>query len=297
MSNFASNLKILRAKKQLKQEELAVLVGITASTLSNYEVGKTEPSLDTLVNFSNALGVSIDVLLSADASLIEKIADQKKQENASPNASPSASLIGKKYYSDENKFPSQVNETMMAMESRTPYVVTVDRQGRENIAFVPAKAKAGYLTGYHDPEFISTLPTYNFPGLQNATFRMFEIEGHSMIPTFDDSDIVIGRFVENLSQIRNDRVHIIITKHDGLLIKRVLNRAVSDGKLILNSDNQKDPREYPPIVIGVEEVLEVWYAVAKFTRQMRAPGEMYNKLIDLEARLTLLEDSQRKAVR
>lgn len=293
MSNFAANLKALRAKKSLKQEDLVVLVGITSSTLSNYEVGKTEPNLDTLVNFSNSLGVSVDVLLNGDASLIAKIADGKKQGIASLNASLHASLTGRNYPEIPDGTASDVSERMLAMYNRVPSVVTVDRAGNDSITYVPLRARAGYLAGFQDPEFISTLPTYSFPGMQNATFRMWEIEGHSMIPTFDDSDIIIGRFIENLSQIRNDRVHIIVTKNDGILIKRVLNRSVTDGKLILNSDNQKDPRDYPPIVIGVEEVLEVWYGVAKFTRQMRAPGEMYNKLIDLEARLTLLEHTKR----
>lgn len=286
MNNFKEVLQSLRKEKGLNQDELATSLGISRATVSDYERGRSQPDLDTLLKTATFFGISVDQLLGSVHPFQEEKAEKKRKNvhlNVHPTVHPTDNLNGS----------TDVNERMMAMYNRVPAVVTVDRSGNDSITYVPLRARAGYLAGFQDPEFISTLPTYSFPGMQNATFRMWEIEGHSMIPTFDDSDIIIGRFIENLSQIRNDRVHIVVTKNDGILIKRVLNRSVTDGKLILNSDNQKDPRDYPPIVIGVEEVLEVWYGVAKFTRQMRAPGEMYNKLIDLEARLTLLEHSKR----
>lgn len=289
MSTFNEAISYLRRRRGLKQAEIAEKIGVSSATWSDYERGKTQPNFDVLRRISEFFKVKADDLISEkpiDAHLIQIYSDNESQVKHTPKRTPKHTPN----YDFNLSESSQVNEKMY---SRVPSVVTVDRAGQDTIAYVPIKARAGYLAGYQDPEFISTLPTYSFPGMQNATFRMFEIDGHSMIPTFDDSDIVIGRFVENLSQIRNDRVHIIVTNNDGILIKRVINRAESDGKLILNSDNQKDPRDYPPIVLNIEEVAEVWYAVARFTRQMRAPGDMYNRLIDLEARLTLLEHSQR----
>jgi len=40
---------------------------------------------------------------------------------------------------------------------------TVDIANNENIEMVAEKAKAGYTTGYADPEFISELPVFQFP--------------------------------------------------------------------------------------------------------------------------------------
>lgn len=281
MTLFGKTLLEQRKIKGLNQDELAGFIGISRATLSDYERGKTEPDFSTLVQIAKFFGISVDEMLG---NLSGEDAGGKKREKGNLIGNRSGNLTGQ----------MMVQEAAVPDYQRIPKVVTVDREGRDNIAYVPIRAKAGYLAGYADPEFIQTLPTYNFPGLQNATFRMFEIEGHSMIPTFDDTDIIIGRFVESLSSIRNDRIHVLVTKTDGILVKRVLNRVVTDGKLILNSDNQKDPRDYPPIVITADEVIEVWYGVAKFTRQMRAPGEMYNRLIDLEARLTLIEERVKK---
>lgn len=284
MNRLAQNLVILRQKQGLKQAEIAEKTGIKRNTWSNWENAVAQPSLDDLTSIAQFFDISLDDLITSDLENVHPMGTGRsgKKGQKSPSKSPS------------NSPSNQVLTAAFRDTERMPHVVTVDREGRENIAYVPIRAKAGYLAGHADPQFISTLPTYNFPGLQNATFRMFEIEGHSMIPTFDDTDIIIGRFVENLSTVRNDRIHVIVTKNDGILVKRVLNRVVSDGKLILNSDNQKDPRDYPPIIVNVEDVIEVWYGVAKFTRQMRPPGEMYNRLIDLEARLTLIEDRVKK---
>ncbi len=176
-----------------------------------------------------------------------------------------------------------------------PQVVTVDSSGDENIVLVPQRARAGYLAGYEDPEFISSLPTYRLPGMDNGTFRMFEVYGHSMIPTFHESDIIVSRFVDNLADIRDDRVHVVVTKRDGVVVKRIFNRVATDGKVILNSDNQRHAGEYPPIIVGPEDILEIWYAVAYMSRQMRAPKELYNRMIDIEARLTLLEGNSKKS--
>jgi len=42
---------------------------------------------------------------------------------------------------------------------------TVDVGGRENVEIVPDKAKAGYLTGYAGPEYITELPKMYIPNL------------------------------------------------------------------------------------------------------------------------------------
>jgi transcriptional regulator with XRE-family HTH domain len=287
MNQFAQNLKALREESLLKQTEIAEKLGITASTLSNYEVGKSQPNIETLVKIANYYGVSVDGLVKRDVSLIAKNLNRVKRQNESPNESLKESLM-----LHEQEMEQMRKEH--AMIGQVPKVVTIDSQGRDNILFVPSRARAGYLTGYEDPEFIQTLPTYRMPGLSHGTFRMFEVYGTSMVPTFNESDIIIGRFVENFNEIRDDRCYVVVSKRDGVVVKRVINRIHRDGKLILNSDNQRHVGEFPPIVLDPEEVLEIWYATAFMSRQMRAPGEVYNRLIDVESRLTLLEHDRKK---
>ncbi len=61
--NFATNLKKLRKSKKLSQAELASYLGLSQRTISHYEQGGAEPSLDCLVQIAKLLKVSTDELL------------------------------------------------------------------------------------------------------------------------------------------------------------------------------------------------------------------------------------------
>lgn len=284
---FGKNLKHLRKKNGLNQQEIADLVEKGDGTISNWEKGTAEPSFADINEISKYFRVSMNDMLFTDLSIespIEEKKEIKNRLNASPKASRSASLISK----------NRLNEPS-GEYTRMPKVVTIDSTGADNITFVPIRASAGYLAGYEDPEFIQTLPTYKLPGLSHGTFRVFEIYGHSMVPTFFESDRIVCRYVENFNEIRDNRVYTVVTRREGIVAKRVVNRLSREGKLILNSDNQRHPGEYPPIILDPEEVLEIWYGVMYLSRQMREPGEIYNRLIDVESRLTLLEQRQLKS--
>lgn len=297
MSNFHKAIGYLRKEKGLKQAEIAEIIGISSATWSDYERGKTQPNFDVLRKISEFFGVKSDDLITnepIDAHLIRIYSEKEKQENAHLNAHLSAHLNQENVHLNVHPSVHLIGKKQSAEKVlRMPKVVTVDSAGNENITFVSMRARAGYLAGYGDMEFIQSLPTYRIPGLHNGTFRAFEVYGHSMLPTFHESDIIFGRFVSNFSEIRDNRVYIVVSKRDGVVLKRVVNRIQTDNKLILNSDNQRHPAEYPPIVIAPEEVLEIWYAVSYLSRQMREPGEIYNRLIDVESRLTLIEQDQR----
>lgn len=60
---LSQRLKYARNKLKLTQEELAVKVNTTKSTISNYENGHSTPSNDMLVLLSDVLEVSTDYLL------------------------------------------------------------------------------------------------------------------------------------------------------------------------------------------------------------------------------------------
>lgn len=267
MIYLKQNLKHLRELKGLTQQALAELLNIKKNTYANYETGYSSPDFQLLKTISEFFGLPADEMLYQDV----RLTSQKPGQ---------ASLI----------LPPTQEKSL----HRIPQVITIDQTGNENVMMVPAKARAGYLHGYEDPEFISTLPTYRLPGLSNGTYRMFEIEGLSMYPTFDDKDILITQFVENLNALRDDRIYVVVTKNDGIVVKRVLNRLVKDNKLILKSDNYKLKDEYPPLVVDPQDVLEMWYGIAFMSRQMRSPNEIYTRVADTEARLTLLESELKR---
>lgn len=52
-----------RKKKNLKQQELAKMANISNTYLSDIEVGRTTPSIKTLMKISKALGVDCSIFL------------------------------------------------------------------------------------------------------------------------------------------------------------------------------------------------------------------------------------------
>lgn len=64
MKEVGRRIRSLRIEKGLKQEELAEMLKINRSTLSNIESGKTPPTAATLIEMKNIFGVSIDYILT-----------------------------------------------------------------------------------------------------------------------------------------------------------------------------------------------------------------------------------------
>lgn len=61
--NFNVRLKQLRQKNKLTQRELADILGLKPTAISNYESKRNEPSFDKLVALSKYFDVSCDYLL------------------------------------------------------------------------------------------------------------------------------------------------------------------------------------------------------------------------------------------
>ncbi|MBC7552537.1 MAG: LexA family transcriptional regulator [Taibaiella sp.] len=252
--SLPKNLKFLRKKRGKTQDGLGTELGIGRTTLANYEAGISEPNVENLLTFSNYYGVSVDDLLSKN---LEQLI----------GANDPAGFTGRGLPAD--KF------------NGIPRIITVDQKGNDNIVYVPVKARAGYLLGYGDSEFMETLPTFRLPGLSNATYRMFEVEGPSMAPNVLHGDKLIGEWVDNLDKVRDNRVYIIVHK-GGVAVKRVINRIQERGKLYLKSDTIAHRHEFPTLEIEPDDIKEIWYGRLKISSDFTEPAEVYHRIANLE---------------
>ena len=66
MMNIGEKIKEKRSSMNLTQQELAAQLNVSRSTVSNWEVGRNYPDIEMIVNISNLLDVSLDVLLKGD---------------------------------------------------------------------------------------------------------------------------------------------------------------------------------------------------------------------------------------
>lgn len=79
-------LKKAREESGLTQKEVADKLELKKTTLSGYENGKSEPSMETLVQLANLYGVSLDYLMCRTDTRIEfneeeyKVIDADRQQ-------------------------------------------------------------------------------------------------------------------------------------------------------------------------------------------------------------------------
>lgn len=62
---MVANLKAIRKQRGLTQGQLATLAGINRITIIKYESGKVDPTIESATKLANALGVTVDELISA----------------------------------------------------------------------------------------------------------------------------------------------------------------------------------------------------------------------------------------
>jgi transcriptional regulator with XRE-family HTH domain len=66
------NIRYLRKKRNLLQEQMPALIGISRTTWSNYETGVSEPAVGGLLKISNFFGISLDELILMNLQALEK---------------------------------------------------------------------------------------------------------------------------------------------------------------------------------------------------------------------------------
>jgi transcriptional regulator with XRE-family HTH domain len=249
---FNSNIKFLRKRKGRTQDDVAVALNLKRSTLSGYENGVAQPGIEILVSFSRYFNMSIDTLVKIDISKL------------------SESQLGEL----ERGYDAYVKGSNLRV-----LTTTVSPGEVENIEMVPEKAKAGYATGYADPEFIEELPRFRFPFLsEKRKYRTFQLKGDSMYP-IPDGSWVTGEFVQDWQEIISGKAYVVFTINDGIVFKIVENNLITEGKLVLYSLNPI----YEPYEVHVNEVKEIWKFVNYISSELPEPVMPEKQLIQTVA--------------
>ncbi|QCE43312.1 XRE family transcriptional regulator [Psychroserpens sp. NJDZ02] len=233
MNYISKNIKHLRSLKKLSQEGIAEELDVTRSRIGSYEENRSAPTIEFLIAFSDYFKIPIDILLRND-------------------------LTKAKDFS----FIELNNQRVL-------FPITVDDDNENLIEVVPVKASAGYLAGYDDPEYIEQLQKIKLPFLPTGKHRAFPIKGDSMLP-MKDGAFVIGRFIEDRSDIKSGRTYVLVTLNDGMVYKRVYNNIALNDSLLLVSDN----KAYNGYSVPINEVLEIWEFTCSINTQEYTEEEL-----------------------
>ena len=233
MSILSENMRHLRGQQKYAQQKIADDLLITRGRYAKYEDGSSEPPIEILIRLSKYYRISIDLLVGLDLS---------------------------KY---------SLEKMMKLPDNRTILPITVDEKGENKIEIIPEKAQMGYLQGYSDPEYIEKLQTISLPFLRNGKFRAFPASGDSM-PPFKNGTFIVGKYVENVNDLKKDKTYIFITQNEGVVYKRFEKKTARN--ITVSSDNPL----YKPYDIKLSELVEIWeYACSINT------SEFENETLDM----------------
>lgn len=200
MLYISDNLKWLRSKRNLSQQEAADGMNLPLDRYKKYEYGKNTPPAETLLIISRYYHISIDLLLTVD---LRK---------------------------------TSIDDLVRLEDNRIVLPITVNSEGQNLVEIVTHKAKAGYAAGgYADFTFMSQLEHISIPWLnKNEKYRTFPVDGDSM-PPHNSKSFIIAKYVEKLGDVVDGKTYIVITTNNEMVYKR-LNK---NGKntFTLNSDN------------------------------------------------------------
>jgi len=245
---FDSNIKLLRKRKKLTQDEVATLLQMKRSTLSGYENRVAQPGLDILLLFSDYYKIAIDTLLKVELSKLSETQLRQLEHG-------------------EDVFLRGGNLRVLAS--------TVNTHNQENIELVPLKAQAGYTNGFADPEYISELQVFQLPFLSGEKkYRSFQLQGDSMLP-IPEKAWVTGEYVLDWKELKTGEACVVLTMDDGIVFKIIENRIEEEGKVILYSLNPL----YEPYEIHVNSIREIWKFIHFISHEIPEPVIPENQLV------------------
>jgi len=253
MLYISDNLKYLRNKKNLSQQEAADSMKFGLDQYKKYEYGKNTPPAEALLVISRFHHISIDLLLTVN---LQKIV---------------------------------IDNLIKLDDNRIVLPIVVDQNGNNLIEIVPHKARAGYLSGYADPEFIENLKQISLPFLGQGKHRAFPIGGDSM-PPHNELSFIVGKYIENLGEIKKDKTYILITLSEGITYKRLNSK--NPDSLTVEPDNVI----YNPYEIKLSDILEIWEYVAHIGRDDSKPetsgsANVYGMFMELKKEIQEIKNS------
>lgn len=215
------------------KSQFARKLGISAQGLSTWISRNT---FDIEIIYSNCENISADWLLTGEGDMF------KQPTKLGAMASPAQ--------------PTPINESH-AEAIKTFTEATQKTPGA--IPLVSEKAVGGFANEHFSIKERDVLAYYVIPKFKHLGVDfMIEIIGDSMIPRLYPGDIIACSIIHNSRFIQWNKPHLIATREQGLIVKR-LRKSMEKDCLLAVSDNQDyDPFDIPKDeIVGIARVVGV----------------------------------------
>ena len=256
------NLRQARKLKGMSQKELAEKIGVGNTTVSNWEKGHTEPSLDAISHIAWALDAQINDLIPPFDEINEAILSQQerlflsKYRTLDPDGK---GAVENCLDYEHRRAQTQIKEETVELKlfhMNTDYDKSSVIHIKENPVEYPqievphlierVAAGFGNYVGENFAHEPMSLPANEIP--PRTTF-VLSIYGDSMVPRYCPGDIV---FIEWLPVLENGDFGVFVLNGDLLCKKYVEDDCTRQVRLV--SENAK----YEDIVIREYDNFRVW---------------------------------------
>lgn len=141
-------------------------------------------------------------------------------------------------------------EVVKGKEEKAMPFVPGESDGCKPIPLVTERAAAGFGNEYFSIQGEDVKEYYIIPKFRfcHVDF-MIEVAGLSMYPHFKSGDVVACSIIHDASFIQWNRCHVIATREQGTLVKRIMPSG-EEGCFKIVSDN----KEYPPFDLPKDEI-------------------------------------------
>ena len=284
-SFFSKNIKLIREMKGIKQDSFEQ-IGIKKGTYSNYENGKTEPNLETLMSISKFLGLDLNSLICVDLSKVEedellnklnlaenngkvkgkvngKVLNENGANNTNADISPLLENTNKvidssspaDYLEGLDSLKKEVKVRIQNAQLHMPDILS--QQTKTSVPFYNLPVSAGMLGMLESEVFTKNTPD-GFLELSvfNGCEAVFPIVGVSMEPIISSGDWIGIKSIDNISRswdfIQTDVIYLIITHEDRMI--KFIDKATDDDFIVCRSANASPFKVYKGDILKLYRV-------------------------------------------
>jgi len=136
-----------------------------------------------------------------------------------------------------------------------------------SIPIVYEQDQVRYQKRYLDQEYVGNLEHVHVPGIRKPdAYRIFQMAGDSMIPSFTHGDFLIAKKIQKHSLSNKRILAVVITRYE-TLCKRIYQPSHHREQIILENDHTI----YPPEPLMLSDVQEIWAVVSRITNALELP--------------------------
>ncbi len=177
--SFGSRLKELRENKGLKQQELAEILGVKNTAISNYELDISSPKEETMFKIFNFFNVTPNYMFQDDIEIKSEVLLTLQEKEGI-----------KKYHALDDHGKNLVNLVLMEEYNRCTSEPEEEEEPTITIKHSFHKVSAGYGFDLNNEDDWEDIEVPDTPEARRADFSL-TISGDSMEPIYSDGDIVL----------------------------------------------------------------------------------------------------------